>query len=184
MLKKSHTEAQRHRVKQKETKETKSVGLHFACFASFRSFFIAFSVPLCLCVSFPLAVLSVAGCNRGGDVVRVSGQLVKDGKPYGANLGGKEPETFVVDFVGTIKERPYRFAATIKPDGSFKVGGSDGSGIPRGQYKIAVIHSGFLGAGGDRFNARFAEEKTPLEVDVAKATSLTIDLGAGTVAQH
>jgi hypothetical protein len=129
-----------------------------------------------------LACLSV-GCNRGGDVVRVSGQLVKDGKPYGANLSGKEPETFVVDFVGTIKERPYRFAATIKPDGSFQVGGSDGYGIPRGQYKIAVLHSGFLGAGGDRFSARFAEEKTPLAVDVAKSAKLTIDLGAGTVRQ-
>src|SRR5438105_15757106 len=96
------------------------------------------------------------GCTGGGDTVRVSGQLVKDGKPYGANLSGKEPETFAVDFVGTIKERPYRFGATIDESGSFRVDGSEGRGIPRGQYKITVLHSGFLGAGGDRFSARFA----------------------------
>src|SRR5438093_1627856 len=106
---------------------------------SIRGFLIASS-----CV---VAVL-FTGCNGGGDVVRVSGQLVKDGKPYGANLSGKEPETFVVDFVGVINERPYRFAATIDGNGSFRVGGTDGRGIPRGQYKIAVIHSGFQGAGG------------------------------------
>jgi hypothetical protein len=113
----------------------------------------------------------------------VNGQLVKDGKPYTANLSGKEPETFVVDFVGTVKERPYRFAATIDASGSFRVGGSDGHGIPRGQYKIVVLHSGFLGAGGDRFAARFAEEKTPLVVDVTKNARLTVDVGAGTVTQ-
>ncbi len=126
----------------------------------------------------------LCGCSPGGDTVRVSGQLVKDGKPYGANLSGKEPETFVVDFVGVINERPYRFAATINANGSFRVGGAEGRGIPRGQYKIAVIHSGFQGAGGDRFGARFAEEKTPLTVDLKQSARLTIDLGTGTVQQQ
>src|SRR4051812_41271300 len=121
------------------------------------------------------------GCGESGDTIRVNGQLVKDGKPYTANLTGKEPETFVVDFVGTVKERSYRFAATIDPNGAFRVGGTDGRGIPRGQYKIAVLHSGFQGAGGDRFGARFAEEKTPLVVDLKENARLTIDVGAGTV---
>jgi len=128
-----------------------------------------------------VAAIILVGCSGGGDTVRVSGQLMKDGKPYGANLSGKEPETFVVDFVGTVKERAYRFAATIDANGSFRIGGTDGYGIPRGQYKIAVIHSGFMGAGGDRLGARFAEEKTPLVVDVTQNTRVTIDLGAGTV---
>ena len=61
------------------------------------------------------------------------------------------------------------------------LGGTDGRGIPRGQYKIAVIHSGFQGAGGDRFGARFAEEKTPLVVDLTQNARLTVDVGAGTV---
>jgi len=130
-----------------------------------------------------VAVLILVGCESGGDTVRVSGQLVKDGKPYGANLSGKEPETFAVDFVGTIKERPYRFGATIDASGSFRVDGSEGRGIPRGQYKITVLHSGFLGAGGDRFGARYAEEKTPLVVDLTQHARLTVDVGAGTVTQ-
>jgi hypothetical protein len=131
-----------------------------------------------------IAATILVGCGGGGDTVRVSGQLVKDDKPYGANLSGKEPETFVVDFVGTVKERAYRFAATIDANGSFRVGGTDGHGIPRGQYKIAVIHSGFQGAGGDRFSARFAEEKTPLVLDVKQNAHLIIDVGAGTVTQR
>jgi hypothetical protein len=131
-----------------------------------------------------VAAAVLLGCSGGGDTVRVSGQLMKDGKPYGANLSGKEPETFVVDFVGTVKERAYRFAGTIDANGSFRVGGTDGRGIPRGQYKIAVIHSGFQGAGGDRFGARFAEEKTPLAVDLKQNVHLTIDVGAGTVTQR
>src|SRR5437016_951052 len=108
------------------------------------------SVSLCLCVKrrwlctvalyrlLPIVVATalLTGCGGSRDTVRVSGQLMKDGKPYGAKLSGKEPETFAVDFVGTIKERPYRFGATTNEDGSFRVVGSDERGIPRGQYKI------------------------------------------------
>src|SRR5207249_8932063 len=93
--------------------------------------------------------LLVAGCG-GGDTVRVTGQLMKDGKPYTANLEGKEPETFAVDFVGTINERKYLYSATIAANGSFRVDGREGRGIPKGQYRITVLHSGYLGAGGDR----------------------------------
>jgi hypothetical protein len=125
----------------------------------------------------------LAGCNRSGDSVRVTGQLMKDGKPYTANLGGKEPDMFAVDFVGTRKDHNYRYNATINSDGSFRVDGADRRGIPKGPYKITVLHSGFLGAGGDRLNTRFAEEKTPLAIDLTKPAKLTIDLGAGTVSE-
>jgi hypothetical protein len=109
--------------------------------------------------------------------------LTKDGKPYTANLSGKEPETFAVDFVGAIDGNSFVFPATIKPDGAFRVDGSDGSGIPPGEYKIAVLHAGYMGAGGDRFGARFAAEKTPLVVTLDKNTHLKIDVGAGSVSQ-
>jgi len=128
-------------------------------------------------------LLLFVGCNRSGDSVRVSGQLTKDGKPYTANLSGKEPDTFVVDFVGTRKEHNYLYNATINSDVSFRVDGADGRGIPKGPYKITVLHSGFLGAGGDRLGTKFAIEKTPLAIDLSKNTRLTIDLGAGTVSE-
>jgi hypothetical protein len=127
------------------------------------------------------AALFAAGC--GGDTVRVSGRLVKDGKPYTAMLDGNEPETFSVDFVGTVNGAKMLFPATIKSDGTFTVGGSNKAGIPRGEYRITVLHSGFLGAGGDRLKTRFAADKTPLVVEITENTSLTIDLGAGTVAK-
>jgi len=128
-------------------------------------------------------LIHLIGCSKSGETVRVTGQLMKDGKPYSANLSGKEPDTFAVDFVGTIKDHQYRYGATIKGDGSFRVDGADGRGIPRGHYKITVLHSGFLGAGGDRLNTRFAEAKTPLAIDLSKNTRLTIDLGLGTVGE-
>jgi hypothetical protein len=127
-------------------------------------------------------VLSI-GCGGGGKNVRVTGQLTKDGKPYTADLSGNEPETFAVDFVGTIDGDSYVFPATITSNGAFRVDGADGSGIPRGEYKIAVLHSGYMGAGGDRFGARFAAEKTPLIIQLENNTHLTIDVGAGTVTQ-
>ena len=129
------------------------------------------------------AILVAVGCGGGGDTVRVSGQLVKDGKPYTAQLQGKEPETFGVDFVGTVKDRHYVFPATIAAGGTFRVDGPDRRGIPRGQYKIAVVHSGYMGAGGDRFGARYAAEKTPLVVELTENTRLTIDVGAGTISK-
>ena len=131
---------------------------------------------------FAVVLLSgLAGCGGGGNTVRVSGQLMKDGKPYTADLSGKEPETFAVDFVGTVEGKSYVFPATITPQGTFSVDGAERRGIPRGQYKIAVLHSGYMGAGGDRFGARFAADKTPLVVDVNENMKLTVDLGAGTV---
>src|SRR5882724_4939168 len=108
--------------------------------------------------------LLATGCS--GDTVRVTGRLVKDGKPYTANLEGAEPETFALDFVGTINGRKLVIPATLNADGTFTVGAAKGSGIPRGQYRITVLHSGFLGAGGDRLKSRFAADKTPLTIDV------------------
>jgi hypothetical protein len=131
------------------------------------------------CVTFILVFL--VGCGKSGSTVRVTGQLLKDGKSYGARLSGPEPETFVVDFVGNQNGHQYRFPANITATGSFRVDGAEGRGIPRGQYKINVVHSGFQGAGGDRLNARFAGDNTPLVVELTDNTSLSIDLGAGTV---
>src|SRR5687768_4781639 len=102
------------------------------------------------------ALMVVGGCGGSGGTVRVSGQLMKDGKPYTANLSGKEPETFAVDFVGTVDGDSFVFPATITPSGAFHVDGAERRGIPRGEYKIAVLHSGYMGAGGDRLGARFA----------------------------
>jgi hypothetical protein len=119
----------------------------------------------------------------GEKTVRVTGQLEKDGKPYTANLSGKEPETFAVDFVGEINGNGFIFPATISPGGSFKVEGANGNGIPPGEYKITVLHAGYMGAGGDRLGARFAAEKTPLAAKIEKDTHLKIDVGAGTLTQ-
>jgi hypothetical protein len=124
-----------------------------------------------------------AGCLSGEKTVRVTGQLEKDGKPYTANLAGKEPDTFAVDFVGDVNGNSYIFPATISPNGSFNVDGTNGHGIPPGEYKITVLHSGYMGAGGDRFGARFAAEKTPLAVKIDKNTHLKIDVGAGSLTQ-
>jgi hypothetical protein len=126
-----------------------------------------------------LAALFLAGC--GGNTVRVTGRLVKDGQPFTVRLTGAEPDTLAVDFHGTADGAKVAFAATVAEDGTFTVPGAERKGIPRGQYRIAVLHSGFLGAGGDRFKTRYASDKTPLAVEITENATLTIDLGAGTV---
>jgi len=83
-------------------------------------------------------IFLMSGCGGGANSVRVSGQLMKDGKPYTANLSGNEPETFAIDFVGTVDGASYVFPATIAPSGAFRVEGAEGRGIPKGEYKIAV----------------------------------------------
>jgi hypothetical protein len=125
-----------------------------------------------------LLLLAAGGC--GGDAVRVSGKLVKDGKPYTARLDGPEPETLSIDFVGGPGGN-LLLAASVSADGTFTVPGPTGRGVPRGTYKITVLHSGFLGAGGDRFRGRFAADKTPLSIDITEPANLVIDLGTGTV---
>ena len=88
-------------------------------------------------LKFIVAVVVSVGCGVSGDTVRVSGQLMKDGKPYGAKLSGKEPETFAVDFLGTVKERPYRFSATINEGGAFRVDG----GVYRDSLSCGALSS-------------------------------------------
>lgn len=126
-------------------------------------------------------LLLSAGC--GSDTVRVTGRLLKNGQPYRVNLQAAEPDTLAVDFHGTLEDRKFLFAATMQSDGTFAVAGSDGKGIPRGQYRISVLHSGFEGAGGDKFKGRYAAEKTPLTVAITESTALTIDVGTGTVSK-
>jgi hypothetical protein len=130
-----------------------------------------------------LMLLLMAGCGRRGNTVRVTGQLVKDGKPFAAKLDGKEPETLAIDFLGAVNEVKVNFPATVSANGAFDVDGPSGNGIPPGKYRICVIYSGFQGAGGDRFDTRFSPDKTPLAVEVQKSTRLTIDLTAGTVSE-
>ena len=122
-----------------------------------------------------LAAGLAAGC--GGDTVRVSGRIVQNGQPYTANLSGDTPDTFAIDLVGN----GFIFSATPAGDGTFTVPGSAKSGVPRGTYKITVLHSGFMGEGGDRFKARYALEKTPLSVELTKSADLVIDVGTGMV---
>jgi hypothetical protein len=90
-------------------------------------------------------------------------------------------DILAVDFRANVGERKFLLAATTQSDGTFSVGGSDGKGIPRGQYRITVLHAGPEGHGGDKFKGHYAAEKTPLIVDITESTSLTVDLGARTV---
>jgi hypothetical protein len=127
-----------------------------------------------------LALIVIAGCGR--NTVQVKGRLVKNGQPYQINIQGTQPDTMSVDFIGTIDGVTLLIPARFEPDGSsFRVVGADGRGIRPGQYKIAVLHSGYMGEGGDRFSERFSAAKTPLTLEVTKDLDITIDVGQGTV---
>lgn len=126
--------------------------------------------PLLLVVA-----LFAAGC--GSDTVRVSGRLVNNGRPYAASQAGDQPDTLSIDLTGN----GFVFPATVGPDGRFTIPGSAGAGVPRGSYKLTVLHTGFMGAGGDRLKGRYTADTTPLTLDLTKSAELVVDVGAGTV---
>src|SRR4051812_48261061 len=84
-----------------------------------------------------LALLTLAGCSGN---VRVTGQLVENGKPYPLPGG----EMVEVHFLSTDPAMypPRDFLKMADPDGSFVADAGDGSGraLPPGKYKVK-LHS-------------------------------------------
>jgi hypothetical protein len=81
-----------------------------------------------------LALLVLAGC--GGGNVRVTGQLVEDGRPFPLPPG--EAVAVHIHTADPAVYPPRAYLKFVKPDGSFAAGPNDGSGkgLPPGKYKI------------------------------------------------
>jgi hypothetical protein len=116
----------------------------------------------------------VAGC--GGDLVKAKGKLLKDGKPFVP--GEKEAVRIVFVPVDRVEGKEQNmYPAEFKPeDGTFKVVGSTGTGLPPGKYRVAIE----LARGKDRVDVlkgKFAPGNSPIVREVKNSSDvLVIDL--------
>lgn len=111
------------------------------------------------------------GCGGDGRF-QARGRLVKNGAPF--KLG--EAEGMRIVFV-PVEAGPSTFdtyVAVFDGQGSFKVTGKDGKGMPPGKYRVTVEH---LKKKKDLLNGAFSGKKTPIVREVSNGSDeIVIDL--------
>ena len=89
-----------------------------------------------------LVLVLLPGCGGSGHYVWVTGKLLQGGAPYKAPEGQSASLTFVAietqDASGRTIKNTDQYQADLEDDGSYKVPGPEGKGIPPGKYRIAV----------------------------------------------
>jgi hypothetical protein len=114
----------------------------------------------------------VAGC--GSSRVKVSGRLTKGGVPYVP--GNNEMVRLVFSPLDpqASESRGSYLANFNREDGTFKVVGTDGKGIPPGQYRIAIR---VLKNRKDLLKGAFEAKKSPFVREVTSSTKeISLDL--------
>lgn len=125
-------------------------------------------------------LLASVGCGGGPSGVKVQGKLT-DAK--GADVTFAATETVQLSLVSPA----FSAAAVVnKADGSFRVEGPEGRGLPPGDYTVtleAKPYGPMAGNKADRFRGKFAPGKSPLKVTVpAKGVdTVTVDIERGVV---
>ncbi|MCR4415429.1 MAG: hypothetical protein NUV77_23720 [Thermoguttaceae bacterium] len=134
--------------------------------------------------------LGILGCGTQEKRVIVTGKVSEGGKPL--DLSGKEYKVhakavevtfYPVDSAGKVLQNKPTYGATVQADGSFKIEGENGTGLPVGKYKVGVVHRDPMyrtpKGQGDRFDQRFSLEKTPFVFDIQESKSIELDVSAG-----
>jgi predicted small lipoprotein YifL len=135
---------------------------------------------------------ALAGCGGGGPRrVIVKGRVVEGGKPlelkgdqFKAGAIGVEVTFYPLDASGKVDQTKQSQGTRVREDGSFTLDGELGKGIPVGKYKVALRFSDPMyrtpKGQGDRWEGKFALDKTPFTFDVQDASKeIVIDIGAG-----
>lgn len=145
-------------------------------------------------LSFAIGCIMLAGCGgkSGPPAKIVTGKVLENDKPvaiqpYRQGYNFIEVEFFSIDDAGKTAAAGY--IAPVAEDGSFKLVGDEGKGIPLKKYKIAVRRvdrttnarpepTGRM----DAWKGKYGPDKSPFTLDVNSSQQLTIDLAkaAGT----
>jgi hypothetical protein len=122
-------------------------------------------------IAITLAITAI-GCNSS-KTIKVKGHLVKNGEPYivGENEGLRiffVPESAPEDSYDSFS------ALYDRADGSFRVTGKDGQGMPPGNYRIALE---LRLNRSDQLHGEFSSKKTPLTCTIDSShKDVVIDL--------
>lgn len=118
------------------------------------------------------------GCSSGETVVPVEGKLLVGGSPLPvhplADLGWVQVAFHRIGPDGKVSPDPH--IAKVEPDGSFRVAGKEGSGIPPGRYKVVVRQ--YDPYPDDKLGDAYSLENSPIEKSVDGNAPLVIDLPA------
>ena len=117
--------------------------------------------------------LLALGCD-GSSRIKAKGSILKDGQPF--RTGEGEGLRIVFAPLDPPAGTQYdSFAAVYDPDdGSFEVVGKDGSGLPRGKYRISLQ---LMSKKEDLWSGKLIGKKSPFTCEVTAATDrVVIDL--------
>jgi hypothetical protein len=121
----------------------------------------------------PLLFLALAGCGSG--LLKPSGRLLKDGKPF---VPGPNQTVQVVFFPvteGKSDEGGSYPAEVNRESGTFRVVGANGKGLPPGKYRISVR---VLQKRKDVLSGSFGVDNSPFVQEINGSTKeLVLDLG-------
>jgi hypothetical protein len=145
---------------------------------SFKLLTVSYRWPLAsLCCV--VAALILGGCGGGARGVKVSGQVLQNGKP----IRFLPKEEIMVGFSSTVTPAGQQVIAGWAPispeDGTFTFSGPSGNGIPPGKYNV-VVNSQLYQQSHDRFEGVFDPKKPPLIVDVMPDAGQPIIIDVGT----
>jgi hypothetical protein len=117
-----------------------------------------------------LVGLVASGCSGG--LTRAKGRVIKGGEPYHPPEGG----SLLIDFApvdSLDSSHSDSYAAQYDPtDGTFKVVGKDGKGLPPGKYRVGIQ---LMKKKEDLLGGQLTTSKSPLLFDVA-GDDIVIDL--------
>ncbi len=132
----------------------------------------------------PLVVLAVAvlapGCGSS-NVARVSGNVLKDGKPFPVAEGQWLQIHLVPVDADPGKQEIY--LANLDKDGSFQFPGKEGNGVPLGKYKVTARLVTYKDRDTDLLRSQFSDVNSQVVKEVTGSTSVDLDLSAATVAK-
>ena len=135
----------------------------------------------------------LSGCADAGHYVWVTGKLLKGGVPYRPPEGQNVTLAFVAietrDAKGNLVRTTDQYQAELVEDGSFKILGPEGQGIPPGKYRVAISQrynreafealknkpKGMV-RDDDLLKDEFGPMKSPIVREVKGRTDLTIDM--------
>ncbi|EAQ76835.1 hypothetical protein [Blastopirellula marina] len=126
--------------------------------------------------------LVFAGCEKGENLVKVSGQIVENGQAvsvphYEEGVSGLR--VIFVPLDETSKPVPNRMSdsAFAQQDGKFLMYGNMGTGIAPGKYRVAVQMVAPGADGADQWKGRYGPNSSPFEFDIAGSRQeVSIDL--------
>jgi hypothetical protein len=125
-------------------------------------------LPPCLALA-----LLAGGCSQR-DMLHTTGRIVKGGAPFLTQPGEGMRIFFVPTDAGQGTKWDVYAALYSAEDGTFKVIGKDGRGLPPGNYRIALE---WLKDRNDLFHGFFGQAKSPITCEVASGMDeIVIDL--------